>query len=73
MIRSSASNIPVSDKITRERTFEVLAKRLDKKDAIAQLVITMEEVLTDKFCGQIILNCNGGGVNSIQVKETRKA
>lgn len=72
MEKSQATNIPVSDRVTRERTFEVISKRLDKKDAIAQMVITLNDVLTPAFVGQIVLNCNGGAVNSIQVREVKR-
>lgn len=72
MTKTQATNQPVSDRITRERTYEVISKRLDKKDALGQVAITLEDVLVPGFVGQIILNCNGGNVNSIQVKESKR-
>lgn len=69
----NATNSPVSDRIIRERTFEIISMRDDKKDALGQLVITLDQILKKGFVGQIILNCNGSGaVSSIQVKETTK-
>lgn len=64
---------PVSDKITRERTFEIMCQRDDKQDAFAQMVITLHDIVKKGFVGQLILNCNGSGtVSSIKVIETQK-
>lgn len=67
------TNTPTSDRITRERTFTIVVSRDDRKDALAQLAITIDELVQKGFTGKIILNCNGSGVvDSVQVLESHK-
>jgi hypothetical protein len=64
---------PVSDRLTRERVFELVCKRQDGKDALAQMVLTLHGIIKKGFIGRIELNCNGSGnVSSIKVTETSK-
>ncbi len=66
------TTVPVSDRITRERTYEIVQMRTDKKDAFAQLIITLWGIMTGKFTGTIVMNCSQGSVNNIKVTESRK-
>lgn len=71
-MRTEPTNRPVSDKVIRERTFEILGDREDKKDMVGQVTITLQQLLCNGFVGQITLNCSNGRVNSVQVKETKR-
>lgn len=69
---STIGNTPISDRISRERIYEIVSLREDKKDAFAQLVITLWDLLSGKFTGKITLNCSQGSISNIQVSESRK-
>lgn len=73
-MKSEVLHQPVADKMTRERTFKIEGTREDGKDKLAQLVITIQQILAEnpKFTGQICINCNEGGIGSIQTKESAR-
>lgn len=66
------TTVPISDRITRERTYDIVQSRIDRKDAIGQLVLTLLGLMNDKFTGRIVINCSQGSVNTIQVTESQK-
>lgn len=66
------TNTPISDRIIRERTFDIAHLRADRKDALAQIVITIDELLKEGFTGQIHINCSQGKVNNVQASQSQK-
>lgn len=70
------TNEAVSDQIDRIRTFKIQCLRKDKMDAIAQIVITIQQLLEEKFVGSIniTINCSQGGISNVyaKTKETQK-
>lgn len=69
---SIATNKPVSDKVIRERTFEVTGSREDKKDIQGVIALTIQQLMEAKTTGQVILNFNQGHVASMILKESRR-
>lgn len=68
---AEVSNIPLSDRITRERTFQIARGHGD--DAFHQIILTLDQLLSDeKFTGQVVLHCSQGTVNSITAAQTQK-
>jgi len=70
----SVINTAVTDRIIRERTFPIVQLRGDRKDAYAQILITLEQILSegDKFTGQLMINVTQGTLANLQVKESQK-
>lgn len=67
-----AENKLTSDKIVRRRSFEISQLREDRKDAYAQLIITLQGLLEEnpRFTGQFSVNINCGGINRVIVEES---
>lgn len=67
------TNQVVSDRIVRERTFNIVHLRKDGRDALAQIMLTLHQIMEEgKFTGQVMVNFSQGSPNNMQVKETQK-
>lgn len=71
-LRSKVLHIPVTEKINRTRTFDLLQMRADRKDILAQFVTVMDQLLDEKFNGTIVVNVSNGGMAHIQANEVVK-
>jgi len=69
---SAIQSRPSSDRIVRERVFDVIRLRDDGKDAEAQLIVITKQLVDEKFTGSMTINFGQGGINSVHVKESRK-
>lgn len=69
---SKVINTPISDKIVRERMFEITGDREDKKDIHAIVVLTLKQLMDAKTTGQVVLNFNQGHIANMVLKETRR-
>ena len=66
------TNTPTVERITRERTFELLNLRGDKLDFMAQLLITLDQLRFERFTGQIVLHCSQGTITSAVASDSQK-
>lgn len=64
--------VTVQDCITRERIFKPVQARKDRKDLIAQIAVLLEQLMDEKFSGQIYINCVSGGVANVTAKQSQK-
>ena len=69
-VPKAVTNRVISDKVVRERTFEITQGRTDRRDAIAQLLITVDQVLGTGFTGCIEVHCTQGRINNVKTKES---
>ena len=66
------SNKIISDKVVRERTFEIIQLRGDRKDVMGQLAVTIDKLLADGFTGCIEIHCSQGRVNNVKARESQR-
>lgn len=63
---------PTSEKMSRERTYDLKGMRSDKIDLSGQLAITVLQLVEEGFIGQIIINCGPGGITNVTAKEFQR-
>ena len=66
---------PASDRkhYTRERTFTLVQLRPDFKDVVAQFVITLEQLHSERATGSWTINFSQGSVTNTKMTETQSA
>jgi hypothetical protein len=69
---SKVLHIPVTEKINRTRTFDLIQMRADRKDILAELVTAIDMLLDEKFNGTIVINVSSGGIAHIQANEVTR-
>lgn len=67
------SHTPVSDRkrYTRERTFALLQLRPDFQDVVAQFVLTLLQLHSEKVTGSWTINFSQGSVTNTKMVETK--
>jgi hypothetical protein len=72
MAGSKVLHIPVTEKINRIRTFDLVQMRADRKDVMGQVVTILDQLLDEKFNGTIVINVSSGGIAHVQANEIAK-
>ncbi len=63
---------PTSDRITREREFRPVHMRQDRKDLMAQILVTLGQLLDEKVEGNVIITLSPGRILDIKVREVQR-
>lgn len=66
------ANAIVSDKMVRERIYSIVGQRDDKKDILAQVAITVDQLVGECFTGMVTINFCDGGISDIRAVESEK-
>lgn len=71
---SMISHIPLSEsrRVQRERTFALVSKRPDFQDVIAQYVILLTQLHSERFTGQLTINLSQGSPNNIKLVDSHE-
>lgn len=70
--KSTITQVPLAESITRERTFTVGQLRDDFRDAQTQFLLLLTQLHEEKFTGQLSLHWNNGNVLAVKVSQTQK-
>lgn len=63
---------PISEKLTRERTFALIQHRPDFLDVVGQFVLVLGQLHAEQFTGSWTINFNQGSVTNTKTIETTK-
>lgn len=66
---SRVLHLPTSDKTIRDRTFQLVEYRADRKDLLAQLITLTTQLLDEGYTGHIQINMHGGNISNVQAHE----
>ncbi len=69
------AHTPISDRkrYTRERTFSLSQRRPDFQDVLAQFMVLIQQLHTERFTGSWTINFSQGSVTNTQTTETKPA
>ena len=68
----SITSRPVSERITRHRTYTIIQTRSDFHDALAQFAVLLKQLHDDAFSGSLTLHFGQGTVNHVEAIESQK-
>jgi len=70
--RSLVSQVPISESISRKRTFTIAQLREDFKDAQTQLVVLLTQLHDENFHGSLQINFSEGRVCTVETVEKQR-
>lgn len=72
---SGKSNIlttPISESVSRKRTFTLAQLRADYRDAQTQFIVLLTQLHDEKFTGNLTLHFNCGTVCAVETIDSQK-